>query len=90
MHVPEWLVTPVDMEIDNKGYEADLEDELIKMHVDLEAKAFFKSNDFSEYWSNINTVTKYPKLKAAVEPFLLAFPTSCMVEACFSHLNAMK
>ena len=24
MHVPEWLVAPFDMKIDNKGYESDL------------------------------------------------------------------
>ena len=48
MHVPKWLVTPFDMKIDNKGYESDLEGELIEMHVDLEAKALFKSKNFAE------------------------------------------
>ena len=62
MHVLELLATPFDMKIDNKGCESDLEDELIEMHVDLEAKAFFKSQNLSEYWSNINTATEYPKL----------------------------
>ena len=33
MHVPEWLVTPLDITIDNKGYESDLEDELIEMWI---------------------------------------------------------
>ena len=41
MHLPEWLASPFDMKIDNKGY--DLEDELIKLYVDLKAKALFKS-----------------------------------------------
>ena len=36
MHVPEWLVTPLDMKIDNEGCESDLEDELIELHVHLE------------------------------------------------------
>ena len=39
MHFPGWFVTPCGMKIDNKGYESDLEDELIEMHVYLEAKA---------------------------------------------------
>ena len=33
MHVPEWLVTPFDMKIDNKGHESDIEDEHFEMHV---------------------------------------------------------
>ena len=49
MHVPEWLVTPFDMKIYNKGYESDLEDEFIKMHVGFEAKALFKSENIREY-----------------------------------------
>ena len=88
-YVREWLVTPFDVKIDNKGYECDLEDELIGMHVDLKVKAFFKSKYLSEYWSNINTASKYTKLKAATELFLLAFPTSYMVEAGFSHVNVI-
>jgi len=37
----------------------------------------------------VNTRDKYPKLAAAAEPFLLAFPSSYMVEAGFSHVNAI-
>ena len=65
-----------------------MDDERIEMHVDLKAKALFKSKNLSEYWSNINTATMYPKIRAAVEPFLLAFPTSYMAEASFSNVNA--
>ena len=71
MHVPEWLVTPFEMKTDNKGSESDLEDDLSEMHVDHEAKALVKSKDLCEYWSKVNNVTKYPKLRAAAEPFLL-------------------
>ena len=42
MHVSEWIVTPFDVKIDNKGIECDLEDELIEIHVDLEVNALFK------------------------------------------------
>ena len=48
MHVPERLVTPFDIKIGNKRYESDLEDDPIKMHVDLEDKAFFKSKNLTE------------------------------------------
>ena len=53
LNVPEWSVTPFDMEIDNKGYVSDLENELIEMHVDLKAKTLFKSKGLSEYWSTM-------------------------------------
>ena len=49
MDVPEWFVTPFNMKIDNKGYESDLEDEFIEMHVDLEGKELFKSKNLSKY-----------------------------------------
>ena len=60
------------MKMDNKGYESDLEDEPIEMHMNLEAKALFKSKNLVEYCSNIRTATEYPRLRAAVEPLLLA------------------
>ena len=85
MHVAEWLLTPFDMKID-EGNECDLEDKLVEMSVDLEAKVLFKGN-ISEYWRNVNIATKYPKLKTTAEPFLLTFPTSYMVESGFSHAN---
>ena len=49
MYVPEWLVTPFDMKIDNKDYESDIVDELIDMYVDFEAKTLFKSKNLAEY-----------------------------------------
>ena len=39
-----------------------------------------------EFWINENHVAK---LCAVAEPFLLAFPSSYMVEAGFSHANAV-
>ena len=42
-----------------------------------------------EFWINENNVAKFPKLCAVAEPFLLAFPSSYMVEAGFSHANAV-
>ena len=89
MHVPEWLVTPFDMKIDNKGYDSDLEDDLIETHVHPEAKALSKSRKLSEHWSNINVSTEWPKLRAAAEPFLITFPTLYMAQAGLSNVNAI-
>ena len=76
------------MKKDNKGYESDLEDVLIEIHIDLEAKVLFKSKNLSEYWCIINTTTKYLKRIAAAGPLLLALHTLYMVEAGISHENA--
>ena len=43
MHVPECLVTSFDIKIYNIGYESDLQDDHNEMHVNLKAKALFKS-----------------------------------------------
>ena len=87
MHVPDWLVTLFDMKIYNKGHESDV-DELIEMHVDLETRVVQNKN-IAQYGSNINPATKYPKLRAAAEPVLLALPTSYMAEAGLSHVTAI-
>ena len=87
MDVPDFLLTPFDMKIDNKCYESDIEGILNEMHVDLEAKRMIKGEDLSEHWSNINTATTYPKLTAVAEPFLPVFPTSYMVEVSHSHVS---
>ena len=84
-----WIVAPFDLEIENADFESYLEDELIDKCVDLETKSLFRSKSLSDYWSNRNIDNKYPKLSASVESFLLAFPSSYMVEAGFSHANAV-
>ncbi|KAF2367302.1 hypothetical protein FHG87_001946 [Trinorchestia longiramus] len=89
MQVPEWLVTPFDKKTGNKSNESDLEDELVEMCVDLEAKALFERKTLTEYWTHVSIATKYPKLKARAEASLLAFPTSYMVEAGVSHVKAI-
>ena len=89
MNVPDWIVTPFDLKMENSDIEFYLQEELIDMCADLEAKFLFKSLTLCEYWSNVNINKQYPKLSATVEPFLLAFPSSYMVEAGFSHANSI-
>ncbi len=76
MHVPDCIGSPFDFKIENADIEFHLQDELIDMSADLEASSLFKSKNLSDYWTNVNITTKYPKFSAAVEPFLLAFPSS--------------
>ncbi|KRY08355.1 putative N-acetylglucosamine-6-phosphate deacetylase [Trichinella patagoniensis] len=61
--VPDWIITPFDIEIENANIEFSVQDEPVEIN------------------SNVNITTKYPKLSAAVQSFLLAFPSSYLVEA---------
>ena len=72
------------MERENADIISDLQDELIKMYVDLKAKSLFRSKSLSECWRNANTAAEYLRLSATVEPFLLAIPSSYVVEAVLS------
>ena len=79
MHVLDWTVILFDQEIENADIESQLEDEVIDMRVNLEIKSLFRNKSLNNYWSNVNTVTKYLKFTAVVETFLLAFLCSYMV-----------
>ncbi|KRY13138.1 SCAN domain-containing protein 3 [Trichinella patagoniensis] len=89
MTVPDWIIAPFDIETGNANIEFSLQEEHVEMSADLEAKLLFKHKSLSEFWSNVNITNKYPKLSAAAQPFLLAFPSSYLVEAGFSHVNAI-
>ncbi|KRZ48612.1 SCAN domain-containing protein 3 [Trichinella nativa] len=89
MTVPDWIIAPFDIETGNANIEFSLQKEHVEMSADLEAKLLFKHKSLSEFWSNVNITNKYPKLSAAAQPFLLAFPSLYMVEAGVSHVNAI-
>ena len=65
MHIPKWFVAPFYMKIYNKCHESELEDELIEMHLDLEAKVLLKSQNLAEYWSNIIYIYIYNYINTA-------------------------
>lgn len=87
--VPEWILMPFDIEIGNADTALCLQEEFIEMTEDLEVRALFRKKGLHKFWINENNIAKYPQLCAAVEPFLLAFPSSYMVEAGFSHSTAV-
>jgi len=85
-----WLInTPFDFIVQNADINTQLHDELIEMCVDLSAEWLFKCKNLHDYWYNVNIATKYPKFCAAIEPFLPEFLSSYIVEAVFSHANAI-
>ena len=89
MTILEWIITPFDVKFEDLSVEPECEYELAELSVDIAAKAMFESRSLSDFWYNVNTRDRYSKLAAAAEPFLLAFPSSYMVHAGFSHVNAI-
>ena len=76
MTIPEWIITPFDVKFENLSVKPECEYEIAELSVDIAAKAVFENRSLSDFWYNVNTRDKYPKLAAAAEPFLLAFPSS--------------
>jgi len=89
MTIPEWIITPFDVKFENLSVEPECEYELAELSVEIAAKTVFESRSLSDFWHKVNTRDRYPKLAAAAKPFLLAFPSSYMVEAGFSHVSAI-
>ena len=66
---------PFDLKMKNSDNVFYLQEELIDMCADLEAKFLFKGLSLCEYWSYVDTNNKHPSLSATIEPFLLPFPS---------------
>lgn len=66
MHIPKWTVIPLNSELEN---ESNLQDKLVELFMSP------KLNHWSciQLWINVNTINKYPKLCAELNPFLFAF-----------------
>ncbi|XP_064116945.1 zinc finger BED domain-containing protein 5-like [Macrobrachium nipponense] len=88
IEIPDWIVAPFDI-LNGNPFDYDLQEEVIHMFVDLEAKSLFKNNSTGLFWTNVNIINKYPKLSGKVLPFLLSFPSSYITEAGFIHLSTL-
>jgi len=87
MRVPDWIVTLFDFNVQNADINSQLQDELPDMRVDLETQSLLKRKKTMRQ-CHVNIAVKYPKFSAAVEPFLLAFSVSDMLESGVSYANA--
>lgn len=85
--IPDWIIEPFSAQIDN--VDINIQDELAELLSDLEAKTLIKNLTIHKFWTNINIKQKYVKLYEMAQPFMLAFPSSYMVEAGFSHVNSI-
>lgn len=55
MHVPDWILTPFDLETEITDTELHFHDQSIDLLEDLNAKLLFKNKNHSYYLSNILT-----------------------------------
>ena len=69
--VPEWILTPFDVEIRSVDIVLRLQEEFIDITVDLEASALLIRKDLRQFWINDNNAAKYPQLCAVVNHFYL-------------------
>ncbi|KRX66261.1 hypothetical protein T09_15706 [Trichinella sp. T9] len=68
MTVPDWIITPFDIEIENANNEFSLQEKHVEMiSADLEAKLLSKHKSLSEFWSNPRKCD-FIKAKEQTEP----------------------
>lgn len=70
-------------------YLFDLEIDLTRWNLWYVYGSCSKIKSIGDYWSNVNTIPKYPKIGAAGETFLFAPPSLYMHETGLSHTNAI-
>ena len=87
LEVPEWIMSPFNSNLDDDSIDLEIQEEFIQMKMDLEAKSLHTKENFRGFWTNNHVFQNYPKIYEKVEPFLLSFPSSYMVEAGFSRVN---
>lgn len=76
MKIPDWVLDPFSSAEES---ELQLQEELIELSTNEELKFKFK-NGYQEFWLQKQIPTLYPGLWAVVKKFLIAFPSSYLVE----------
>ncbi|XP_034642709.1 SCAN domain-containing protein 3-like [Trachemys scripta elegans] len=81
MNIPDWVLDPFSSR--NTEESPKLQEELIEVTTNEELKFKFK-DDYLQFWLQKQIPTLYPGLWAIVQKFLIAFPSSYLVERRFS------
>ncbi|EZA56552.1 SCAN domain-containing protein [Ooceraea biroi] len=76
MKIPAWILDPFSS---TEETELQLQEELIELSTNEELKFKFK-NGYQAFWLQKQIPTLYPQLWAVVKKFLIAFPSSYLVE----------
>lgn len=84
MTVPHWFVDP--FVADSSDVDITLQESLVELQNDTTAQARFKHGGRQKLWLNNEMPLKYPLLWKEAKLFVLAFPTSYLVESGFSKV----
>jgi hypothetical protein len=85
LDVPMWITLPFDA--DPSNVEDSLQEELIELQCDSEAKSLFTLRGYQAMW--IQMSCRYPNLWMKAELLFVAFPTTWLVEAGFSAVTVL-
>nr|XP_039259580.1 SCAN domain-containing protein 3-like [Styela clava] len=83
--VPRWIVQPFSAE--PADLKVELQDQFIDLLHDEESKMDFTDDRYDVFWCRSSS--KYPTIFEEVEPWILSFPTSYMVEKGFSAVTLL-
>ena len=78
--IPDWIINP--FLADSQQAQQTLQTDLIDLQNDCEAEVLFRKKDFESFW--IAQRSTYPRLWEFLKVFILAFPTTYLVEKGFS------
>jgi len=85
LSVPAWVINPFKCDI--RDVKRELQDEIINLWNDDEAKARFSQHEYGKFW--ILERGEYPAMWTEAELLLMAFPTSYLVERGFSAVMVL-
>lgn len=86
LDVPEWVMEP--FQVDVSRSEAEIQETLIDLQNDEEAKATFRAYGWRVMWATHGQ--RFPILWKRIRLLLLAFPTSYLVEQGFGQALHMQ
>ncbi|GBN04485.1 hypothetical protein AVEN_112733-1 [Araneus ventricosus] len=86
MEIPPWIITPLD---ETEEANVVLQEELLELSTNEELKAKFKKG-YQTFWLQAEIPEKYPGLWEIAKKFLIALPSSYLVERSFSAVTKKK
>lgn len=84
INIPDWILDPFSSA--NTEESPQLQEELMEVTTNDKLKYKFKSG-YQQFWLQKEIPTAYPEIWAVIEKFLIAFPSSYLVERGFSAVT---
>ena len=86
MDIPTWVSIPFEANV--ADIDISLQESLIELQNDEIMRAKFKDGKYN-VWKTNDVATKYPLLWDKAQLYVIAFPTSYLVESGFSHVSQL-